>query len=275
MGAPLKHLSVEQKMAYERDGVLFPFGVLMASEVTAYRAHYLDLEDRLGGDPRAISQCQLHFRWAYDLVTHPAILDIIEDLIGPDILVHSATFFTKLPNDARYVSWHQDGHYLGLSAPHYASAWIALTSSDPGNGCMRVVPGSHLRGKQAHHDNAVADRNMLTSGLAIAAEVDESDALDVVLEPGQMSLHHVDIVHGSKPNLSDRRRIGFAVRYVAPHVRQSSRHHPVLLARGKDGFHYFETIAQPPSGSIEDGLAAQREFREWLQGLRVEQGRRG
>jgi ectoine hydroxylase-related dioxygenase (phytanoyl-CoA dioxygenase family) len=270
-----KRLSVEQKLTYDNEGILFPLGVLSASEVAIYRNHYLDLEDRLGGDPRAMSQCQLHFRWAYDMAAHPAILDIIEDLIGPDILVHSTTFFTKLPRDACYVSWHQDGHYLGLSAPCYASAWVALTASDPQNGCMRVVPGSHRQGKQPHGATALSDRNLLSSGLEIAVEVDESEVTDVVLEPGEISLHHVDIVHGSNPNLSDRRRIGYAIRYVAPHVRQTSRHHPVMLARGKDEYGYFDTRQDPPGDSIEEGMAAQLEFRHWLAKLRVEQGRKG
>ena len=248
--------------SYGRDGVFFPVQVLTATEVEHFRSRVEDLENRLGGRPKPSDLMQPHLfhRWAYDLVIHPAVLDAAEQLLGPDILVHSASIFSKHPRTADFVSWHQDGHYWKLDAPRLVSAWIALTPSDPENGCLRVMPGSHRHDRLPHTDHPGAANNLLASGLEIAVDVDESEARDVVLAPGQMSLHHVNIVHGSNPNRSSGRRIGFAVRYVATGVGQSLEHHEVVLARGVDEHGHYTLLREPPSGSIEDGLQAQAEF---------------
>ncbi len=255
-------LSAKQIESYGRDGVLSPIPVLTPEETARYRAAVEDLESRLGGKPgpAAMTQPQLHFRWAFDLATHPAVLDSIEQILGPDILVHSASIFSKHPRTADFVSWHQDGYYWGLDAPRLASAWIALTGSTPANGCLRVVPGSHLHDRLPHEGRPGTENNLLASGLEIAVEVDESQARDVVLAPGQMSLHHVHIVHGSSPNRSDGKRIGFAVRYVAPEVRQSLDHHQVVLARGRDIHGHYPLLLRPPGDDVENGLRAQAEF---------------
>jgi ectoine hydroxylase-related dioxygenase (phytanoyl-CoA dioxygenase family) len=255
-------LSAAQLASYGRDGILFPIPVLPPEETTRFRAAVEELESRLGGkpSPAAMTQPQLHFRWAYDLATHPAVLDVIEQILGPDILVHSASIFSKHPRTADYVSWHQDGYYWGLDAPRLASAWIALTESSPENGCLRVVPGSHLHDRLPHTDRPGTENNLLASGLEIAIEVDESQVRDVVLAPGKMSLHHVHIVHGSNPNRSDGKRIGFAVRYIAPEVRQSLDHHQVVLARGRDRYGNFPLLPEPPGEDVEEGLRAQAEF---------------
>ncbi len=259
-------LSPAQLDAYRREGVLFPVPVLAAEEVARYRTAVDELEARLGGQPKPsdMSQPQLHFRWAFELATHPAVLDVVEDVLGPDILVHSASIFSKPARSSSYVSWHQDGAYWGLSEPGVTSAWIALSESAPENGCLRVVPGSHTRRVLPFTETPGVADNLLASGLEVAVEVDEADARDVVLRPGEMSLHHVDIVHGSNPNRSAVKRVGFAVRYVAPHVSQSLQHHEVLLARGRDEHHHYRILATPPTAGLEEGLAAQNEFsRRW------------
>jgi ectoine hydroxylase-related dioxygenase (phytanoyl-CoA dioxygenase family) len=247
---------------YARQGVLFPIPALNRAEVARYRAAVEDLEARLGGKPKpsAMMQPHLFFRWAYDLVTHPAVLDAVEPVLGPDILVHSVSIFSKHPHTADYVSWHQDGYYWGLDAPRLTSAWIALTDSTAENGCLRVVPGSHRVDRLPHTDRPHSPDNLLASGLEIAVEVRESEALDLTLTAGEMSLHHVNIVHGSNPNRSAGKRIGFAIRYVAPAVRQALDHHAVVLARGRDDHHHYRLLEQPPAGSLEEGLAAQAEF---------------
>jgi non-haem Fe2+, alpha-ketoglutarate-dependent halogenase len=256
----MRKLAPHEIEAYQRDGILFPVPALTAGEVARFRAAVEDLERRLGGkpSPAQMAQPQLHFPWAYELATHPAVLNAIEDAIGPDILIHSASIFSKHPHTPDYVSWHQDGHYWELDAPRLASAWIALTDSTVENGCMRVVPGSHGE-RQLHTSSPGAKNNLLAAGLEVAVEVKAEEARDVVLRAGEMSLHHVNIVHGSNPNRSDGKRIGFAVRYVAPEVRQTLQHHAVLLARGRDGHHHY-TLADPPTGDLETALAAQQEF---------------
>jgi non-heme Fe2+,alpha-ketoglutarate-dependent halogenase len=247
---------------YRRQGVSFPIPVLTAVEVARFRAEVEALEALLGGKPKpsAMMQPHLFFRWAYELATHPAVLDAVEPVLGPDILVHSVSIFSKHPHTADFVSWHQDGYYWGLDAPRLTSAWIALTDSTPENGCLRVVPGSHRLDRLPHRDRPYSQDNLLASGLEVAVEVAESDALDVTLAAGEMSLHHVNIVHGSNPNRSDGKRIGFAIRYVAPEVRQALDHHAVVLARGRDDHHHYTFLREPPTATTEEGLPAQAEL---------------
>lgn len=255
----------------ERDGILFPLPALDADEVAYYRGAFADLERRLGGqfDPTQVIQPQLHFRWAYDLALRPRVLDAVAALIGPDILVHSASIFCKYPGGGRYVAWHQDGHYWRLSEPRLVSAWIALSPSTPLSGCMRVVPGTH-RSRLPHREEPDPE-NMLASGLRLDAEVDPANVIDVRLEPGQMSLHLERIVHGSEPNRSDTKRIGFAVRYVAPDVTQALEHHAVLLARGHDRHGHYRHLAEPPGDDLEEGLARCRVFSEAIRRRRLPQ----
>jgi ectoine hydroxylase-related dioxygenase (phytanoyl-CoA dioxygenase family) len=256
-----KHtLAPRQVKQYERDGFLFPIPVLSAEEVLQYRAALEELEAQLGNKlkPVQVVQPHLHFRWAYDLATHPAVLDVVEAIIGPNILVHTTSIFCKYPYDPAYISWHQDGYYWRLSAPRLVSAWIALSDSHPENGCMRVLPGTH-RQRLAHCEHR-HDANLLTSGLTVAGDIDQTAAVDLVLRAGEMSLHHVQIVHGSEANRSASKRIGFAIRYVAPDVSQALEHHVVVLARGRDAHHHYELLDKAPAGSIAEGIAAQAAF---------------
>jgi non-haem Fe2+, alpha-ketoglutarate-dependent halogenase len=250
-------LSREQVERYERDGILFPIPVLDAEEVAGFRGALEALRARLGGNPKParMSQPQLHFRWAWDLATHPAVLDAVEDLLGPDILVHSASVFHKPARDPGFVSWHQDGHYWNMSESRLVSAWIALSPSTAENGCLQVVPGSH-RERLTHTDRPGEEDNLLASGLRLATDIDEDRAADVVLAPGEMSLHHLNLIHGSEPNGSGIDRVGFAVRYVAPAVRQSIGHHAVILARGRDEHGHFTLQTEPPPDDLEAGVAS-------------------
>jgi ectoine hydroxylase-related dioxygenase (phytanoyl-CoA dioxygenase family) len=126
------------------------------------------------------------------------------------------------------------------------TAWVALTPSMPQNGCMRVIPGTHQR--QVPHADTFAQSNLLSRGQEIAVSVDAAQAVDVVLQPGQMSLHHVLIFHGSEPNGSDMRRVGFAIRYVPTSVSQSSGiRESALLVRGVDEFNNFDHEVPPES----------------------------
>jgi non-haem Fe2+, alpha-ketoglutarate-dependent halogenase len=203
-------------------------------------------------------QCHLHFRWAFELATHPNLLDVVEDVVGPDILVHSTTLFCKQPHDPAFISWHQDAYSWRLDDPRLVTAWVALTESTPENGCMRVLPGTH-RERLSHEARPHPD-NMLASGLSVAEGVDGSRAVDFVLGPGQMSLHHALLVHGSHGNRSGGKRIGFAIRYVSPSVWQERPHHAVVLARGHDAYGHYETLDHPPSGDLEEGLVAHHTF---------------
>ena len=265
----VRGLTTSQLETFARDGALFPVSVLAAAEVSRYRAAFERLRARLGGSPKPaqMSQPQLHYRWAYDLATHPAVLDAVEPLLGPDILVHSASIFAKRAHDPGFVSWHQDGFYWRLSEPCLVSAWVALSDSHAANGCMRVLPGTHTA-EVPHGEAAGQAHNMLASGLHVMEELDEARAVDVELRAGEMSLHHLNLIHASNPNRSPDERIGFAIRYTVPGVRQALRHHAVVPARGAAAGSDFELLAQPPSDDLEAGLAAQREFLLWQQRAR-------
>lgn len=249
--------------AYAETGVLFPIPVLTADELRRFRGDADAFEALLGAraQPNHFGQCHLNFRWAYELSTHPRVLDAVEQIIGPDILVHSTTLFSKPPG-GKYVSWHQDSYYWNLSEPRLVSAWVALGDSTIENGCLRVQPGTHV--SQLDHTEVRHENNMLSTGSTVKAAYDESRAVDVVLRAGEMSLHHANLVHGSKPNRSDGKRIGFAIRYVAPDVRQERGHHQVVLARGRDRFRYYELLEVPPAHSVAEGFPLQIAFSERL-----------
>src|SRR5205085_12125410 len=150
----------------------------------------------------------LLFPFLAGLVRHPRLLDAVEDVLGPDILCWNSNFFIKEAANPAFVSWHQDSTYWGLSEPDVVTAWVALTPSNAANGAMAVIPGSHQL-DQAPHRDTFDRHNLLTRGQEIAVEVDDSKAALLCLEPGEMSLHHVRLVHGSAPNPSGDRRIGF------------------------------------------------------------------
>jgi chlorinating enzyme len=188
----------------------------------------------------------LCLEWVYRIVSDSSILDAVESILGPNLLVWGAQWFPKLPHEKAYVSWHQDGTYWGLHPPSVTTAWIAISESTRENGCMRVVPGTHEHPMLPQRET-YATNNMLSRGQEIAVEVDEKQAVDLVLNPGEMSLHHIAIVHGSGPNTSNNTRIGLAVRYIAPEVMQSGRERDIaVLVRGKDDYGHFE-LASPPA----------------------------
>jgi non-haem Fe2+, alpha-ketoglutarate-dependent halogenase len=255
-----KALTAEHVERYRRDGILFPIPVLSPAETARFRAAFEELAGRLGGRPvaQSLGHTQLYFRWAYDLATHPAILDAVEDVLGPDILVWTVSIFPKYPRDPGYISWHQDGTYWGLDTTQVTTAWIALTDSTVETGCMRVVPGSHQRPILPHRDTYAPD-NRLSRGQEIEVQVEEKDAVDVVLRAGEMSLHHVNIIHGSNPNGSDRSRIGFAPRYTTPRTRQIDGPAPMaVLARGRDDHGHFPLLREPPALGFDEAVAAQQ-----------------
>lgn len=246
----MKALSSAAVERYRRDGFYFPVPVLTPDEARECRRRLEAVEaangGQLGGELR--QKPHLLFTWLADLVRHPAILDAVEDVLGPDLLVWSTSFFIKGPRDAAFVSWHQDATYWGLSEPDVVTAWVAFTEATVDNGAMRMVPGSH--GEQLVHRDTFAANNLLSRGQEIEVAVDEARGVDIVLRAGEMSLHHVRMVHGSPPNRSDDRRIGFAIRYIPTYVRQlAGEADGAMLVRGVDDFHYY-VPERPPTADL-------------------------
>jgi non-heme Fe2+,alpha-ketoglutarate-dependent halogenase len=250
-------LTAAQIRQYHDQGYLCPIRVLAPEQALAYRAR-LEAAEAANGGPFAGAMKQkphLLFTWLDELVRHPAVLDAVEGVIGPNILCWASGFFTKEAHDPSYVSWHQDLTYWGLEPAAITTAWIALSPSTPASGCMRVIPGTHKQDVIPHTETFAA-QNLLSRGQEIQVEVDEAQAADVVLQPGEMSLHHVKLIHGSKANRADDRRIGFAIRYIPTHVRQTAgAEDSALLVRGVDSYHHFlpET---PPAADLDEAALA-------------------
>ena len=238
-------LSADQIRQYQDQGYVFPFRVLDDAEVTDYRTRLEAAERSEAGAEHLKFKPHLAFTFLDDLIRHPTILDAVEGVIGPNILCWGTNFFTKEPKTTNYISWHQDLTYWGLEPADVVTAWVALSPATVASGCMRFVPGSHKM-EVAPHKDTFADDNMLTRGQEIAVEVDEKDAVDIELRPGEMSLHHVKLIHGSNANSSDDRRIGFAIRYIPAYVRQVvGAKDSAMLVRGIDSEGNFEHETPP------------------------------
>ncbi len=245
-------LSASAVGTYHRDGIVFPVAALPAARVRQLREALEAVETGLGDKPTPMRWTNLCFSWAYDVTMEPAVLDSVEALLGPEIIVMGSIVLSKHPGHDAYVGWHQDS-VTGAEEPAPAvSAWIAVTDSTATNGCMRVIPATHHR-LLTHHEVRDA-ANLLRAGRVLAEPVDEGQAVDVELRAGEMSLHHDHIVHGSRPNCGDGKRIGFVVRYTTPAAR--SRGFPVVRARGSAACPQLELVGRPPELEPEGAFAS-------------------
>ena len=245
---------------YSSNGFSSPIRVMTESRSTdlAHKVQNLrntnpNLAERALG-----TNCHLLFPFLHEVTHMTEILDEVEKVIGTDILLWSASFFIKEPGGKSYVSWHQDSTYWGLKPLEIVTAWLALTPSKSSNGCMQVIPGSHLRG-QSEHKDTFADDNLLSRGQEIGVDITNERVVDLLLEPGEMSLHHVRIFHGSNSNDSNSSRIGFAMRYIPAYTRQEGGRTFAELVRGKDRFRNFDTPTPPTVEMGEEEWAIQQE----------------
>lgn len=194
-----------------------------------------------------------HSPWFNDLVRHPRILDAIEDVIGPNILVWTSTFFIKEPNSPTYAAWHQDGGYFGLEPREQVCAWVALTDASEEAGCMEQLS---FRGKpRLHHHAALGLANSINrAGQTITDDFDDRDPVAMALPAGSFSLHHELAVHRSAPNRASHRRVGIGLNYIPTHVRVNG---PVrvkaMLVRGRDTYGHFDLVDPP---TVERDAAA-------------------
>lgn len=216
-------LSDSDLAAYARDGQFTPPQALpdaLVAEISDALAEQIELFDGrpdfiplphvppASGDARGVALARRFF----NIVTAPALLDLVEQLIGPDIVMWASALFCKPAATGLEVPWHQDGQYWPIRPRATVTAWIALDDVDRDNGCMRVIPGSHRMGEFAHE---VSDReDLVLNNVLNDPRINLDDVRDITLRAGQLSLHDVDIVHGSQPNTSGRRRAGYAIRYM-------------------------------------------------------------
>ena len=258
-----KALTDSQVQAYHRNGYHFPVDLLSPAETQELRRRIEDYEARNGGPIHGEMRHKSHlvFTWLNDLVRHPKLLDPVEDVLGPNLLCWSTSFFIKEPRDPGFVSWHQDATYWGLNKPDVMTLWLAITPANKINGCMKFIAGTHK--EQVSHTDTFDKDNLLTRGQEIAVDVDEKQATYVELKPGQASLHHVLLFHGSAPNQSDDRRIGFAIRYVPTYVKQAvGQRDSATLVRGVDAYKHFDPEPRPKADLHPEAMAFHRAITE-------------
>ena len=251
-------LSSRQVENYLEDGFLFPLDAMDGAAAANFRQRLEALEERFSaeGPRRELNQyfrvnAHLVLPIAIELARTPAILDAVESILGPDLLVWSTEFFIKEAQTNKIVSWHQDMTYWGLGeeadgdTEHLVSVWIALSPATMDSGCMKFVAGSHKQAIQPHIDT-FSEENLLSRGQELAVEVDPQDEVNIELQPGQFSIHHGRMFHASGPNVSNDRRIGCVIRYVTPDVKQlvGMRDYAVLV-RGHDAKQNWIHVAPP------------------------------
>ena len=255
----MKVLTQQQVDSYRRDGFLCPLSALSRDEAAARLADLERVEARLGAP---MTQVERKWRgasytflpWVNALARDPRILDVVEDLLGPDILVYTATFFIKESGAPTFAAWHQDATYFGLTPYDHVTAWIALTDASDEAGCMEVLPWRGAPARQLHHAAAQLAGSINGAGQVIVEPMEEGETVTMALEAGQFSLHHTLSRHRSAPNRSSHRRVGLGISYIPASVRNTgSIRLPALLVRGKDHGN-FDLLPSPASEFSPEAL---------------------
>ena len=267
MGKVLDAAAIDR---FRQDGFYAPVHTASREEALRMRQHLESYEAEHGGTLKGSVRFKSHllFKWLADFIRSPRVLDPVEDIIGPDIMVWSTDWWLKEPNSPSFVSWHQDSQYWGLDSEKLVTVWVALSPSTVASGCMRYMPGSHL-GPDLPHQETYHDDNLLTRGQEIVEGIDESRAVNVELAPGEGSVFAFRIAHASHPNRTDDRRIGLAIRFIPPDARQvRSDQDSVALVRGVDTHGNFELEPEPECdfdpGAVEFHRWAEEERRKIL-----------
>ncbi len=238
---------------YDRDGFVFPIDVVSRDEAEAIRADLEAGEAELGDDPERLGLLRSYpdrLLPSFDKLTrHPNLIAAASQILGPDLMVWSAGLFIKEPRSPKIVSWHQDLTYWGLDDAEETTCWVALSPATLASGCMKFVPGSHKH-RLVPHVDTFDDNNLLTRGQEVAVEVNPEDGVAAELKTGQASMHHGHLIHASDPNTTDDRRIGCAIRYIKPSMKQRSGDRSLAsLVAGEDKFGHF-AVAGPPQGRL-------------------------
>lgn len=235
-----KRLTKAQLAQFRSEGYVYPFRAISAGEAAKYCERIETYEAQVGHDANKTLKIKGHlaFPWLVELARNPNILDVVEDIIGPDILLFGSSIFAKNARDPRYVSWHQDSAYFGLDPHEEVTAWVAFTESTIVKGCLKVMPKTHL-GPDLRHVETFAKDNMLAKGQSIEG-LDETKAISMELSAGEFSLHQERTAHGSGPNRAQERRIGFAFFFIPTHVRSTLGRRQATLVRGSDRYGHWD-----------------------------------
>jgi hypothetical protein len=248
-----KVLTEAQVKAFEAQGYLSPVRAMSAERARCYRERLEALEARHPGDMKKMkTKSHLLCPWVLEIAEDPHILDIFEDLIGPDIRCWSMAWRIKKPDAETFAGWHQDSAY-GSPVPVVLGA-LALSPCGPAEGCLRGIPGSHTWGV-LRHEESDDPRSILARGQFIADALDESHAVDFALEPGEMVMFHNSLVHGSSPNRGADRRILLLVEMVPAWARMDRFRESAMLVRGVDTHGNFDDEPRPDAEFSETALA--------------------
>ena len=263
----MKVLTKMQVEAFHHDGFLFPIPALNQEEVAACLAGLQRLESELGcavadADVKWRSHAYAHSPWFNDLIRHPRILDAVEDVIGPNILVWTSTFFIKEPHSQTYAAWHQDGAYFGLEPREQVCAWVALTDASAEAGCMEQL-SFHGKPRLYHHAALGLANSINRAGQTIMEPFDDTEPVAMALPTGSFSLHHELAVHRSAPNRAGHRRVGIGLNYIPTHVRvNGSVRLKAMLVRGEDTYGHFDLIEPPAAERDAAALAVHQAVSE-------------
>lgn len=267
------YITNQQLADYEQLGFLHSIPILSKEEVSHYRVEVETTCQAIGGRVTRLDAVHLFFRWAWELSTHPRLLDCLEQLLGPNILLKSTRLFYKYGRSASYVGWHQDGIKERLEDGHAPAIWLGLTAATVENGCLRVVPRSHRFGLLQHDSNPDLDplpgadtsaqiqswsrvHGDELSGRITSVPPDLDARFDLVMRSGEMSIHHPVILHGSNSNLSSESRIGLSASYSTPELYSGRRAVVWVRGNGASDHHHFEVIDKPPTATFEEAIAA-------------------
>ncbi len=216
-----RHLSAEQIQQYNDKGYVVPIDIFSQSEIEQIRSYFDELLPKAmeaGWNNYEVTNWHKHCQGVWDIVTDSRIIDVMEDMLGETVILRHSHLFAKLPGDGKRVSWHQDASYWPLTPSKVVSAWLAIDDVDLGNGAMQVIPGSHHNAQVAFRDSTADEQNVLNQTVENPEDYgDPPVALE--LKAGQISLHSDWVLHGSEPNVSNRRRCGLAMRYLSKDVR--------------------------------------------------------
>ena len=241
---------------YTRDGFVFPIEVVDSFEASSIQNDLEKAEAELAHDSERLGLVRAYpdrLLPSFDrLVRHPKLIAAVSPLLGPDLMVWSGGLFIKEANSSKVVTWHQDLNYWGLDEVNEVTAWVALSPSNIANGCMRFVPGSHQRSLVPHKDT-FDENNLLSRGQEITVDVNDADGVNVILEPGQASLHHGHLFHASGPNTTDQRRVAAAIRFISTSMRQETGDRTlVTLVSGEDHYGHFTVTGPPRDRLVEE-----------------------
>lgn len=256
-------LTPAQVEQYRYDGFLFPFAALSREELAARNADLARYEAWLGNpvnrsDWRWRSAAYVFLPWLDGLVRHNAILDAVESLIGPDILVYTSTFFIKEAHSPTFAAWHQDATYFGITPYEHVTAWLALTDASEEAGCMEVV-SSRGQPRQRHHAALGLADSINGGGQAIVETLDETGGVMMAVPAGSFSLHHTLAPHRSAPNRACHRRIGIGISYIPANCRLTGTVRMCArLVRGRDSGGNFDLLP-PPEGEFHTAALARHE----------------